>query len=152
MKKKLILLTGMILVLLSLASCMQSEQQAGKLIYGAECIILRCPDSTFYAIEKPGANEEKVWEGLDLPLREKWVKMTTKEVAGRILEGELQEYEFLDARISMRVSRESEALCIDDLWDDVRISPEEVHALGLLDETRCTEIAEYRSMVPESEQ
>ena len=143
MKKRLITLVVIIMAMFCLSSCMMPQQASGKLIYGVECIIVRCTGDTFYIIEKPDSNDEKEWEGLDLKLRKEWVKLEYGEVAGKILKNGMKDNEFLDAKVSMRVSDVSAPPCIDDLWDDAAVSPEDVQALGLFESRRCANVSDY---------
>lgn len=136
MKHRSIIFIGFLLAALCLNACSSgstSGEQGGKLIYGAECIILKDSADTFYIIEKPNSNDEEVWEGTDPSLRRQWVRAEHGEVAGRILADELNEQEFLDARVSLRLSEDGQTPCIDDIWDDEKISEAEMKDLGLPD-------------------
>ncbi len=143
MNKRLIAMAGIIMMLLCLTSCQSAEERLGKLVHGVECIIYRCPNGSYYMIEKPQVNDEKDWRGLNLPLRKKWMKVETGESAGEILDYMLDDNEFLDAKVALRIKQESTFPQLDDLWDDDTISPEDVKALGLFEKDKCSEIAQY---------
>ena len=151
MKKKTVILAAAALTLMLLAACTQSGGQGAgqsaensdKLVYGVECVILRCPGDTYFITEIPQVNDEKEWSGLNPPLRSRWVKAGHGEVAGNILNDVAGDYEFLDAKVSVRVPEDGGDPVIDDLWDDEKISADEVKALGLFEESRCKDISGY---------
>lgn len=128
-------ITGFILMTLCLTACSSgaaSGKQQSHLVYGAECIILKGSDETYYIIEKPQVNDEEIWEGMDPSLRHQWVKAEHGQVAGRILADVLKEHEFLDAKVSLQIPEDDgEPPCVDDIWDDEKISEDDVKALGL---------------------
>ncbi|MCR5282598.1 MAG: hypothetical protein K6E18_04450 [Lachnospiraceae bacterium] len=147
MKQKIMTSLGFILAAFWLAACAINgavpASQAGKLVYGAECVVLRGPDSTYYIIEKPQANDTVDWNGTDPSFRRQWVKVEHGEIAGRILADVLEEQEFLDAKLSIQIPEDGEKpYIVDDLWDDETISEDEVKELGLLEDSKCAEIAD----------
>ena len=145
MKQRIILSAGFILTALWLTACSlygaDPGKQSGQLVYGVGCVILRGHDETYYIIEKPEANNDQDWEGTDPSLRHQWTGVEYGEVAGRILADVLNENEFLDARVSVRVPENGAGPCtIEDVWDDETISEDEVKELGLLEDSKCAEI------------